>query len=233
MAFQLKDDAVTLVRDSLHLSRAIPPSARGAFENRRTALVERGNVELLAGEKRFRVANSQTPTAWVRDYQLQHDHPDLRGHDFVGLFHFGPEYYHVHFEECAAATYGYLLAGIKTWVSSQVIERSLQFIRSKETLFMSLQAPHIRWRQQTTPYVDWGDSGRVWISIRIRSGHECSTTWSLLWHSSASRTCDEPSVQHAQNLGQQVPLGIINHCETPCHQCRRNKHHRYRRQIEA
>jgi hypothetical protein len=47
IAFRLRDDLATLVRDSPSPQRAIPPAARDTFDMIWIALAERGTVELF------------------------------------------------------------------------------------------------------------------------------------------------------------------------------------------
>jgi len=160
--FQLVDDLGTLVRATRFRPRGV--EAQQSFAALRKAFQTTDTVALPPEQDPFRVTNVQIPSSWVTDYKL---HADKAQQTFVGLIHFGPNHFSAaHFEECAAATYGCLLEGSKTWEfvrSGHVIATVQQ--QAGETIYVPPGLAH----QVTTTSngaILIGETEIVWGSVR-------------------------------------------------------------------
>lgn len=111
-AIRLRKDLAFLLRHSPKPQTALPLEARPMFDQLRESYEQWGGIDVPA-DKAFKISNVQLPSAWFTEYTLRHT--SVLSRSFVALVHFGPGSTDMHIEFCAAATYGCLLDGQKTW----------------------------------------------------------------------------------------------------------------------
>jgi len=116
-ALTLKQDLATLVTSCVRPPRSIPSGARSQFVELMEAFRRSRSISVPERVESYRVSDAPIPSSWIRKYRLADgDMSNIAARAFTALVQFGSDHNtDAHIEECAAATYGYLVEGEKVW----------------------------------------------------------------------------------------------------------------------